>query len=178
VNTQGPGMFAGYYADAQADASRVRDGMYWSGDLAYTDPDGFCWFAGRAGQWLRVDGENLGTAPIERALLHHPAIAEAAVYGVPDQVSGDQIMACIVLRGGASLTPAEFGAFLAGQGDLGPRRHPRFVRVTGQMPRTATFKVLTRRLAADRWNSTDPVWWRPDGRSPEYVPLDPGDRPE
>jgi acyl-coenzyme A synthetase/AMP-(fatty) acid ligase len=76
--------FAGYYDDAEADESRIRDGMYWSGDLGYADSDGFCWFAGRAGQWLRVDGENLGTAPIERALLRHPAIAEAAVYGVPD----------------------------------------------------------------------------------------------
>jgi fatty-acyl-CoA synthase len=84
VNTSGPGLFAGYYDDAEADANRIRDGMYWSGDLGYADSDGFCWFAGRAGQWLRVDGENLGTAPIERALLRHPAIAEAAVYGVPD----------------------------------------------------------------------------------------------
>ena len=84
VNTAGPGMFAGYYNDAEADASRMRDGRYWSGDLAYADADGFCWFAGRAGQWLRVDGENLGTAPIERVLLRHPAIAAAAVYGVPD----------------------------------------------------------------------------------------------
>ena len=171
VNTAGPGLFAGYYHDADADASRMRDGMYWSGDLGYTDAHGFCWFAGRTGQWLRVDGENLGTAPIERALLRHPAIAEAAVYGVPDPLSGDQVMACIVVRGGASLTPAELGAFLAVQGDIGRKQHPRFVRVTGQMPRTATFKVLTRVLAADRWNTGDPVWWRPDGRSPGYVPL-------
>ena len=172
MNTSGPGLFAGYYHDAEADASRIRDGMYWSGDLGYADSDGFCWFAGRAGQWLRVDGENLGTAPIERALLRHPAIAEAAVYGVPDPVAADQVMACIVVRGGASLTPAELGAFLAAQGDLGPRQHPRFVRVAGAMPRTATFKVLTRVLAADRWNTSDPVWWRPDGRSPGYVTLD------
>ena len=84
VNTSGPGLFAGYYHDVAADASRMRDGMYWSGDLGYADSRGFCWFAGRAGQWLRVDGENLGTAPIERTLLRHPAIAEAVVYGVPD----------------------------------------------------------------------------------------------
>ena len=172
VNTRGPGLFAGYYRDTEADQSRMRDGMYWSGDLAYADSRGFCWFAGRAGQWLRVDGENLGTAPIERALLRHPAVAEAAVYGVPDPGgAGDQVMACIVLRAGVSLTPAELGAFLAAQGDLGRRQHPRFVRVASQMPRTATFKVLTRLLAADRWNTSDPVWWRPDGRSPVYVPL-------
>jgi fatty-acyl-CoA synthase len=81
-------------------------------------------------------------------------------------------MACIVVRGGASLTPAELGAFLAAQGDLGPRQHPRFVRVAEKLPRTATFKVLTRVLAADRWNTSDPVWWRPGGRSPGYVTLD------
>ena len=73
----------------------------------------------------------------------------------------------------ASLTPAELGAFLAAQGDLGPRQHPCFVRVAGQMPRTATFKVLTRVLAADRWNTSDPVWWRPEGRSRGCVTLDP-----
>jgi len=174
VNTRGAGMFAGYYNDAAADASRMRGGMYWSGDLGYVDSRGFCWFAGRAGEWLRVDGENLGTAPVERTLRRHPALAEAAVYGVPDPVAGDQIMACIVLRDGASLTPAELGAFLAAQGDIGLKQHPRFVRVASQMPQTATFKVLTRVLAADRWNTSDPVWWRPDGRgrSHEYVVLD------
>jgi len=171
VNTAGSGLFAGYYRDVEADTSRMRDGMYWSGDLGYTDSRGFCWFAGRAGQWLRLDGENLGTAPIERALLRHPAIAEAAVYGVPDPISGDQVMACIVMRAGASLTPAELSAFLTAQGDIGPKQRPRFVRVTGQMPRTATFKVLTRVLAADRWNTGDPVWWCPDSRASGYVPL-------
>ena len=174
VNTRGAGLFAGYYHDAEADASRMRDGMYWSGDLGYADSRGFCWFAGRAAGWLRIDGENLGTAPVERVLQRHPAISEAAVYGVPDPAAGDQIMACIVLRSGASLTPAELGAFLAGQSDIGRKQHPRFVRVASQLPRTATFKVLTRVLAADRWNTSDPVWWRPDerGRSPAYVLLD------
>jgi fatty-acyl-CoA synthase len=83
-------------------------------------------------------------------------------------------MACIVLRSGAPLTPAGLDAFLAAQGELGPGQHPRFVRVASQMPRTATFKVLTRVLAADRWNTSDPVWWRPDERSPGYVVLEAG----
>ena len=126
-------------------------------------PRGFCWFAGRAGEWLRVDGENLGTAPVERALLRHPAVAEAAGVRRARPVAGDQIMACLVLRDGASLAPAELAAFLAAQGDIGPRQHPRFVRVATQLPRTPTFKVLTRVLAADRWNTADPVWWRPTG---------------
>src|SRR4051812_4231196 len=84
------------------------------------------------------------------------------------------IMACVVLRAGAALTPAELGAFLAGQGDLGRKQRPRFVRVARAMPRTATFKVITRLLAAERWRAGgDPVWWRPDGRAPEFVVLGP-----
>lgn len=173
VNTAGAGLFAGYYNDPDADAGRLRDGRYWSGDLGYADASGFCYFAGRSGQWLRVDGENLGAAPIERVLRRHPAVAEAAVYGVPDPVAGDQIMACLTLRDGAVLTPAGLGEFLAAQRDLGPRQHPRFVRIAAELPRTPTFKVLTRLLAADRWRTTDPVWWRPSGNG-DYVVLDAG----
>ena len=68
VNTTGAGMFAGYYNDPDATGARLRDGMYWSGDLAYRDADGWIYFAGRSGDWLRVDGENMTTAPIERIL--------------------------------------------------------------------------------------------------------------
>jgi fatty-acyl-CoA synthase len=168
VNTAGAGLFAGYYNDADADASRMRDGMYWSGDLGYVDENGFCWFAGRAGEWLRVDGENLGTAPVERVLRRHPAVAEAAVYGVPDPVAGDQIMACLVLRAGHQLTPDGLRAFLAAQADLGEKQWPRFVRIAGELPRTPTFKALTRVLAEQRWDTADPVWWRPYG-APEMV---------
>jgi fatty-acyl-CoA synthase len=119
VNTLGARLFVGYYNDTEADPSKMRDGMYGSGDLGYADSRGFCWFAGRAGEWLRVDGENLGTAPVEWALRRHPAISEAAVYGLPHPVADGQIMACIVLHSGASLTPAELGAFLTAQGDIG-----------------------------------------------------------
>ena len=74
----------------------------------------------------------------------------------------------------AAVPAALADAFLAGQSDIGRKQQPRFVRVASQLPQTATFKVLTRVLAADRWNTTDPVWWRPDGRgrSPAYVLLD------
>ena len=80
----------------------MRGGMYYSGDLAYRDEAGFVYYAGRLGDWLRVDGENLAAAPIERILLRHPAIGEAAVYGVPDPAVGDQLMAALVLAGASS----------------------------------------------------------------------------
>jgi fatty-acyl-CoA synthase len=172
VNTSGAGMFAGYYKEP--DDERLRDGKFWSGDLVYRDEQGFLWFVGRTSEWLRVDGENLGTAPIERILLRHESVAEAAVYAVPDQSVGDQVMAALVYRG--DFDPAAFAAFLAAQPDLGPKQVPRFIRLTARLPRTATYKVLKRTLSAQRWRTPDPVWWRP-GRDLEYEPLTPSSDP-
>ncbi len=146
VNTTGGGAFAGYYHDPDAEAERMRGGMYWSGDLAYRDADGFVYFAGRTADWLRVDGENLAAAPIERVLLRHPAIAEAAVYAVPDEAVGDQVAAALVLRG--PLAADELTAHLAAQPDLSPKAWPRVVRLVETLPRTATNKVLKRELAS------------------------------
>ena len=84
---------------------RMRHGMYWSGDLAYRDADGWIYLAGRTADWMRVDGENLTTAPIERILLRLPAINRVAVYPVPDEYVGDQVMAAIVLRDDADADP-------------------------------------------------------------------------
>jgi fatty-acyl-CoA synthase len=171
VNRDGPGMFAGYY---NSEDDRLRDGMFWSGDLVYRDEHDFLWFVGRTSEWLRVDGENLGTAPIERVLLRHPSVAEAAVYAVPDPSVGDQVMAALVYRG--DFDPTAFAAFLRTQSDLGPKQVPRFIRVTARLPRTATFKVLKRTLSAQRWRTPDPVWWRP-GKDVEFEPLTPTSDP-
>lgn len=158
VNTTGRGAFAGYYGDDDAEAERMRGGMYWSGDLAYRDDAGWVYFAGRTGDWLRVDGENLAAAPIERVLLRHPAVAEAAVYAVPDPKVGDQVAAALVLRG--PLDPGGLEAFLAAQGDLADPAWPRYVRVVTDLPRTATNKVLKRALAAEGVPAPGTAWVR------------------
>ncbi len=143
VNTTGAGAFAGSYRDDAAEAERMRGGMYWSGDLAYRDADGWIYFAGRTGDWLRVDGENLATAPIERILLRHPSVSEAAVYALPDRV-GDRVACALVLRG--ALTADELWSFLEEQTDLSPQAWPSVVRILDALPRTATNKVLKREL--------------------------------
>ena len=127
VNTSGTGFFSGYYNDDAANAERTRHGMYWSGDLAYRDADGWIYLAGRTADWMRVDGENMTTAPIERILLRLPAINRVAVYPVPDEYVGDQVMAAVVLQDGADLTPEAFEEFLAAQRDLSPKAWPRYV---------------------------------------------------
>lgn len=173
VNTTGAGWFADYYNDPDATEERLRGGWYHSGDLAYADADGFCYFAGRTGDWLRVDGENLGTAPIERVLLRHPDLAEVAVYAVPDARVGDQVMAAVVPKEGVVPDLALFHRFLGDQADLGPKQWPRYVRVAGGLPKTATYKVLKRVLVGERWNCEEPVWWRPPGHG-EFMPLNSG----
>ena len=95
---RGPQVMKGYWNNPDAESHRLRGGWFWSGDLAYRDADGWIYFAGRTAAWLRVDGENLATAPIEQILLRHPAIDQAAVYAVPDERAGDQVAAALILR--------------------------------------------------------------------------------
>jgi fatty-acyl-CoA synthase len=148
VNTAGSGFFTGYYNDPAANAERMRHGMYWSGDLAYRDADGWIFLAGRTADWMRVDGENLAAAPIERILLRHSSINRVAVYAVPDGHVGDQVMAAVVLNAGQTLDPDAFEAFLDAQPDLSPKARPRYVRIAADLPSTATHKVLKRELIA------------------------------
>jgi fatty-acyl-CoA synthase len=158
VNTAGPGRFEGYYNDEAAEAERMAGGVYHSGDLAYRDDAGYAYFAGRLGDWMRVDGENLGAAPIERVLLRYPDATEVAVYAVPDPVVGDQVMAALVMASGAEFDPGKFRAFLAEQPDLGPKQWPSYVRISAKLPRTVTFKVLKRQLSAQGVDCGEPVW--------------------
>ena len=162
VNTDGAGFFAGYYNDPDADAERMRGGMYWSGDLAYRDAEGFVYFAGRTAEWLRVDGENLAVAPVEAVLQRHPDVLQAAVYAVPDDSGvGDQVMAALVLRPGRSFDPTGFERFLDEQPDLGVKSRPRHVRIAVSLPQTATNKILKRVLKEQGVHDhEDPVWSR------------------
>lgn len=168
----GPGLFSGYYGDPAADAERMRGGRFHSGDLAYVDDDGWVYFAGRSGGWMRVDGENLAAAPIERVLRRHPDVAEVGVYAVPAEsvrgpaVIGDAVAAAVVPREGADVSTLAdgFGDFLAAQPDLGPKQWPSLLRMTAALPRTASFKFRARDLSSLGAESAgDRVWLRADG---------------
>lgn len=167
VNTLGVGPFEGYYHNEDAMRRTTRNGWYWSGDLAYVDDDGWVYFAGRASDWLRVDGENFPAAPIEAIVGRHPDVTLASVYGVPDADAGDQVMVALVLRRGAGFDGESFAAWLDGQADLSPKWRPRFVRRCDALPTTPTNKVLTRTLVHERFRSDlvggDPVYVRGRG---------------
>jgi non-ribosomal peptide synthetase component E (peptide arylation enzyme) len=130
-----------------------------AGDLGYRDENGFYWFAGRTADWLRVDSENFAAAPVERILSRFPGVTAAAVYPVPDPVTGDQVMAALEFSGG-DFDPGSFGSFLGEQPDLGIKWAPRLVRLTSNLPMTATHKVSKPTLRRMLWNGEDPVYER------------------
>ena len=163
MNRSGGGKFEGYYGDGAAERSRLRDGWYWTGDLAYRDEDGYFWFAGRSGDWLRVDSENMAATPIEAILARYPHFAGVAVYAVADvdTAGGDAVMATVEMTGTTTFDPVDFLTWLEGQPDLGTKWTPTFLRVTEQLDETATGKITKVRLRAEAWSSADPIWFRP-----------------
>jgi fatty-acyl-CoA synthase len=166
VNTGGALLFEGYYKDAASTRQRTRNGRFYTGDLGYMDAAGFIYFAGRDAEWVRVGGENFLVRPIEEIISRHPDVMLASVYGVPDPEAGDQLMAAIELRTGASFDPAAFSHFLDEQPDLPPRWRPTFLRVAQDLKTTASNKVLKRVLQREKFlvdQITDPVYWRPRG---------------
>jgi fatty-acyl-CoA synthase len=177
VNKKGAPSFEGYYKNPEADSQRVHDGWYWTGDLGYRDEKGWFYFAGRDSEWLRVDGENFAAAPVERILARHPDVVLAAVYAVPDEVVGDQVMATLQLKPGATFDAGGFDAFLDQQSDLGTKWSPQYVRIVETLPLTETQKVLKRQLRRERWETADPVWWRPEKGAP-LRPMTEDDRSE
>ncbi|GIU90141.1 MAG: hypothetical protein KatS3mg010_1240 [Acidimicrobiia bacterium] len=170
--------FEGYYNNPEATAKTTRFGWYWSGDLGYKDADGYLYFAGRNADWIRVDGENFPAAPIEEALRRAPGVVLAAVYGVPDDQAGDQVMAGLVLGEGASFDPAGFARWVDDQEAIGPKWRPRYVRILRDPPTTGTNKIVKRELVRQKFRldlvGGDALYVRPRGEQ-EYREFTPDD---
>jgi fatty-acyl-CoA synthase len=175
VRRDAAGSFEGYWDNPEAQSDRLRGGWFWSGDLAYRDGDGVFWFAGRVGDWIRVDSENFAAGPVERIVARYEHAAAAAVFGVPDPASGDQVMAVLEMAPGHEFDPVDFAQFLGTQADLGTKWAPRFVRVTPAIPVVGHGKVDKKPLRRDTWLCDDPVWWRQD-RALTYSPFTAHDR--
>jgi fatty-acyl-CoA synthase len=158
VNIAPGDTFEGYYRNEEANVSKVRDGIYWSGDLAYRDADGWFFFAGRSNEWLRVDGENFAAAPVERIVLRAPGVRSAAVYAVPDDPVGDRVMVALEVDDLDSFDVAAFDEFVRAQPDLGPKWVPSFVRVTPELPKLASMKIDKTRLRREGWDAPAVSW--------------------
>lgn len=168
VNRSGAAAFEGYYKNPAADAERVRHGWYWTGDLGYADADGYLYFAGRSGDWIRVDGENISALHGERVLRRHPSILAAGVFAVPDARSGDQVMAAIEVADGTCFDDLDLPTFLTAQEDLGSKAAPRFVRISSSLPTTGSGKLRKKEIQSEGWRTTDPVYHWVGRGAPSY----------
>jgi len=158
--------FEGYWKNEEATKKRLQGGIFRTGDLAYRDEQGFFYFAGRDIDWMRVDGENLATSQVEQVILRRPEVELAAVYAVPDPISGDKVMATLKLIKGSDFNCTAFVDFLTSQRDFGTKWTPSFVRITDKVPTTATNKIIKRRLQEELWNTDNPVYWQKDKNAP------------
>ncbi len=124
---------------------------------------------------MRVDGENFPTGPVEAVVARHPDVVASAAYGIPAPDAGDALMCALVLNEGATFDPAAFAAWLDEQPDLGPKWRPTWVRITDELPRTPTHKVLHRQLQQEKFRLDlvrpgDMLFRRPRG-SATFMPF-------
>jgi long-chain acyl-CoA synthetase len=110
---RGPIVIKGYLNRPDATAEGIREGWFRTGDIARIDEDGFVFLVDRAKDMVLRGGENVYCSEVESAIYEHPAIAEAAVFGIPDERLGETVAAAVVLRPGMTLSQAELSAFLA-----------------------------------------------------------------
>jgi malonyl-CoA/methylmalonyl-CoA synthetase len=144
---RGPNLFLGYLNRPDATAEAVREGWFWTGDLATRSGDGYVRIVGRKStDLIKTGGYKVGAGEIESALLEHPAVSEAAVKAEPDEDLGERIVAWVVLRTG---TPEPSADALAGHvaALLAPHKRPRRVQFVAELPRNAMGKVVKQRLS-------------------------------
>jgi acetyl-CoA synthetase len=124
-------------------------GLYMTGDSARRDKDGYFWVIGRVDDVIKVSGYRLGTAEIESALVSHPAVAEAAVIGLPDEIKGSVIHAFCLLKSGIAPSPELADALKHHVGhEIGPIARPTEVRFLDKLPKTRSGKIMRRVLKA------------------------------
>ena len=140
---RGTSVFAGYWNRPEVNAEVFVDGWFKTGDVAYLDDEGFVFIVDRIKDLIIRGGENIGCGQVEAALLSHPSIKEAAVYGVPDERLGEEVGATVF--GAADLDAETLRTFLSER--LARFEVPRYIRIAKEpLPRTASGKVLKREI--------------------------------
>ncbi len=137
------GLFSGYYMDAEKTASCHYDGIYYTGDLAWRDEDGYYWFVGRVDDVIKSSGYRIGPFEVESALMTHHAVIECAVTGAPDEIRGQVVKATIILapeyRPGNEELAKEIQEHV--KTVTAPYKYPRIVEFVTELPKTISGKI-------------------------------------
>ncbi len=140
LTLRGPHVFLGYFERPEATTDVLRDGWLWTGDLAVMDHEGDFTIVGRRKEMFISGGENVYPAEVEAAIYDHPAVAECAVVGVPDERWGEVGLAGVVLKPGADLRASELKEFLTTR--LARYKVPKHLRLLDALPKSAAGKIL------------------------------------
>jgi long-chain acyl-CoA synthetase len=138
------GNFKGYWNKPEATAQTLRDGWVHTGDMGRLDADGYLTFIGRFKEMIKVSGYSVFPEEVEVLLIRHPAVAQAAVIGVPDAEKGEVVRAFVVRKPGQALTEAELIAWA--RDNMASYKAPRSVKFIDALPATGAGKVLRRLL--------------------------------
>ena len=138
------GLFKEYYRDAQRTREAWHDGIYYTGDVAWRDEDGYLWFVGRADDVIKSSGYRIGPFEVESALMTHPAVVECAITGVPDEIRGQVVKATIVL---SKAYRWQAGPDLVKELQnhvkrvTAPYKYPRVIEFVDELPKTISGKI-------------------------------------
>ena len=130
---------SGYYNDEAATNAAIRDGWFYSGDAAVVHPDGYVEIRDRFKDVIISGGENISSVEVEGCLLHHSAVAEVAVVGMPHEKWGESPHAFVVLREGKDATEVELKHYV--RDNLAHFKMPQWVSFVDELPKTATGKI-------------------------------------
>jgi long-chain acyl-CoA synthetase len=148
IQFRGANLIRGYWNKPAATAEAFVDGWLHTGDIGRVDDEGFVYVEDRAKDMVIRGGENIYCAEVEAVIYEHPAVYEAAVFGIAHERLGEELVAAVVVRDGASLDTVELQEHVAAK--LAAFKVPsRVMTVTGQLPRGATGKILKRELRAE-----------------------------
>ena len=144
ITIQGPGNFKGYWNKPEATAQTLRNGWVYTGDMGKMDADGYLTFIGRFKEMIKVSGYSVFPEEVETLLIKHPAVAQAAVIGVPDAEKGEVVRAFIVKKPGQEVDAGTLVAWC--RENMAPYKAPREVRFMDALPATGAGKLLRRLL--------------------------------
>jgi long-chain acyl-CoA synthetase len=150
VWVRGPNVMLGYWERPEATEAALVDGWYRSGDAAYADRDGYLYMVDRLKDMIITGGENVYSVEVESALLEHPSVLEAAVFGVPDPRWGEAVQAAVVCAEGGRLSVAELIAHCRER--VAGFKVPREIELrSAPLPKSGPGKVLKRELREPYW---------------------------
>ena len=155
VVVSGTNIMAGYWNKPEQTAAVLKHGGYYTGDMGYLDDDGYLFLVDRSKDMIVSGGENVYSTEVEEVLYRHPAVLEAAVFGVPDDKWGEAVYAVIVPRPeNAEVQPEELIAFCREY--IGGYKVPKGIDIQHEpLPKSGPGKVLKRELRAPYWEGTD-----------------------